>query len=165
MLIKAIDTKTVYGGKTDIQKLVLSDEKKSHFLYRVWGVIEGYLRGESKKHTRTDKDTGEVTNSTWVKFGGDFRALKEDGTEYEAAVCFLPPYVTGPIVQAIDNAGESEVNIQFAFDVFAVFDSNSATSYTYVCQPLKDAGAESKLAKMQAALPPMPKKALPAPKK
>lgn len=141
MLIKAISTRTVGFEKADVQKLVLADEKSSHFLYRIAGEADACVTGKSK-FKQTDQETGESVPSSWTKFSGEFIAMNSKNEQFESAIAFLPNYVAGPLAQAIT---EGQV-INFAFDIYAVYNKQSATSYEYVAQPLRSADGESRVA-------------------
>jgi hypothetical protein len=151
MLIKAISTRTVGFEKADVQKMVLADEKASHFLYRVVGEADACVTGNSK-FKRVDSETGEAVPSTWTKFSGEFMARNSKGEEYESAIAFLPNYVSGPLAAAISDGQV----VQFAFDIFAVYNKQSATSYEYVAQPLRSAGGESRVAARMEGLGQLP---------
>jgi hypothetical protein len=154
-LLKVISTKTVFGSKADIQKLVLADEKGNHLLYRVFGEITGFVIGDSK-FKRVDAETGEATISQWTKFAGDFCAINADGEVFDSAICFLPDYVGGPMVNSLREHGNN--SIVFGFDIYAKFNATSATSYEFIAVPLKNSNEPSATDKMRAALPPMPTK-------
>lgn len=151
MLIKTIDTKALGYSKADLQKLVLSDQKASHFIYRVAGEADAFVRGQSNKYKRVDSETGEATPSSWIKFSGEFIAMTKTD-QYESAIAFLPGYVSGPIANAIE---QGQV-VSFAFDVYVVYDEKSATSYQYVAQPLRSKEGENRVAQRLAELPPIP---------
>jgi len=153
MLCKVISTKSVFGNKADIQKLVLDNQKEPQFLYRVWGVMTGYVTGQSK-FTRTDPETGEVSNVEWTKFAGDFAAANNRGQLFESAICFIPDYVSGPLRQGLES--EQGTEVQFGFDIFAVYSEKSATSYEFVAQPLRDNSVENRLTAMANNMPALP---------
>lgn len=144
-LLKKISAKTVYGGKAEIQKLVLSDQKKNHPLYRVFGQATGFVSGSSRF---SDKDEPQ----SWNALAGDFEAINfENGEVFDAAICFLPNYVVTPIVEKLKSEGVESV--EFAFDVFAQFDEKAATSYIYLAQAVRAEGVESPVDRMRQALP------------
>lgn len=153
MLCKVISTKSVFGGKADIQELVLANKEEPQFLYRIVGEITGFVTGESK-FKRVDKETGEVTVQEWTKFAGDFVAINRNGREFEAVICFLPEYVGGPIRAAI--AAEPGNAVQIGFDIYATYSEQSATSYEFVAQPLRGDTEESKVQKMLSTMPALP---------
>lgn len=153
MLCKVINTKSVFGGKADIQKLVLEDQKEPQFLYRIIGEISGFVTGKSK-FTRTDTETGEVMDQLWTKFAGDFVAINRGGRQFESVICYLPDYIGGPLRNAIEH--EPGNAVQIGFDVFAMFSEKSATSYEFIAQPLRDQSAQEKVASMLAGMSPLP---------
>lgn len=165
MLIKVISTRTVYGDKAKVLKRVMENEKTEHFLYRIFGTIEGHQLGKGK-HKRVDKETGEAVDTYWTKFFGDFMAKNSDGETFEAATCFLPDYVSGQFVSKL--SGETDItNIDIAFDVFAVYSAQAATSYEYIAKPVRTTDEPSRVETMaERMLGTMPDaKALPKPKK
>jgi len=153
MLCKIINTKSVFGGKADIQKLVLDDQKEPQFLYRIIGEISGFVTGKSK-FQRTDTETGEVQDQEWTKFAGDFIAINRGGRQFESVICFLPDYIGGPIKSAIEH--EPGNAVQIGFDVFAMFSEKSATSYEFIAQPLRDQSAQEKVSSMLSGMPALP---------
>ncbi len=153
MLTKVISSKTVFGDKATILEAVMNNGKKDKFLYRVFGVIDGYSTGIGRQK-RENRETGELENTTWTKFSGDFRAIHGDTSEmFEASTAFLPEYVSGAFITTLNSNDEAE--IAFAFDIYAVWDQKNA-SYQYVAQRVKAAGEDDKVAAMATALPPMP---------
>lgn len=153
MLIKVISTRTVYGDKAELQRLVLSDEKGSHFIYRVFGEIQGYMQGQGR-HKRIDKETGEVHDTVWTKFSGDFMAISAAQEEFESATCFLPEYVAGPLMQALKDDRES--TIEMGFDIYVKYAKDSATSYEFIAQPMRREGEISKARAMATHMAPLP---------
>lgn len=153
MLCKVIDTKSVFGGKADIQELVLANKDEPQFLYRIVGAITGFVDGESK-FKRVDIDTGEVTQRKWTKFAGDFVAISRKNNQYEAVICFLPDYIGGPIKAGI--AAEPGNEIQIGFDVYAVYSEKSATSYEFIAQPMRSSDEPSRVEKMLENMPALP---------
>lgn len=153
-LLKTISTKTVYGDKEKILQAVMVDTKKEVLLYRVVGIIEGHTIGKGK-HKRVDRETGEAVDSFWTKFFGEFQAVNTDGEVFESAVCFLPDYVSGQFVTALE-ADAQTLGIEFAYDVYARYAKDSITSYEFIALPVRKKGEESKLKTMLTELPPMP---------
>ena len=146
-LLKKISTRTVFGGKTEVQKLVLEDQSANHFLYRVYGEARGYVSGSSKF---SDKDEP----SEWQAIAGDFEAVNADGEIFGGAICFLPNYVIGPIIERLKMEGVESV--QFGFDIFARYDEKAATSYIYLAEMLRRAGEESPIEKMREGFKALP---------
>lgn len=148
-LLKKISTRTVFGSKADVLKLIIDDEKNpvNRFLYRVYGQAKGYVSGTSRF---SDKDEP----SNWTALAGEFEAVNSNGEIFYAAICFLPAYVTGPIVEALKEDGNE--GIEFGFDIYAKFDATAATSYIYLCEPLRKEGEQSPLDKMRSGFKALP---------
>lgn len=158
MLCKTISTKTVFGDKEKILETVMKDKTREHFLYRVFGEIEASQTGMGR-HKRVDRETGEAKDTFWTKFFGEFYAVNSEKGEFEASTCFLPEYISGGYKEQL-SAGV--VGITFAFDVYAVYNKDSITSYEFVAQPVRTTGeAESAAMKMAAAMPALPTDAAP----
>lgn len=155
MLLKAISSKTVYGDREAVLKAVMRDDKKEHFLYRIFGTIEGMQIGKGK-HKRVNKETGDAEDTTWTKFFGNFFAVNADNETFEAASCFLPSYVNGQFESTLQGDAEGAIKIEFAYDVYARYAKESITSYEYIAQPVRRAGEDNPLAKMAAELAPLP---------
>lgn len=144
--------------KEHIQEAVIKDKENDHFLYRVIGTI-----GTTKayKSRQLDPDTKEALEG----FGllGMFEATGSDGTVLTGSTLYLPGYVTDAIVGAI-HAGDGEVNVRIAYDVYARYDKESITSYVFIVRSLiaPDTSALDDIKKLMGdvTLP-----ALPAPKK
>lgn len=146
MLIKVISTRTVFGDKAKVLKRVMENEKTEHFLYRIFGTIEGHQLGKGK-HKRVDKETGEAVDTYWTKFFGDFMAKNSDNETFEAATCFLPDYVSGQFVSKL--SGETDISaIDIAFDVFAVYAAQAATSYEYIAKAVRTTDEPSRVETM-----------------
>lgn len=151
MLIKQISTRTVFGEKADIQRLVLSDEHQSHFLYRLIGRAEGFMIGKGR-HQRVDKETGEAVDTFWTKFAGDFLAINARNEEFESAICFLPEYVSGPIANSLKDDPDAVADIKF--DIYARYNKQSPTSYEFVAQPIRTGQAAARA--LMVDLPALP---------
>lgn len=146
-LLKKISTRTVFGPKADVLKLVLDDQANNMFLYRVYGQARGYVSGTSRFSDR-DEPSG------WTALAGEFEAVNRDGEMFNAAICFLPQYVTGPMVEALKAEGND--GVEFGFDIFAKYDEKAATSYIYLAEPLRKAGDISPLETMRTGFKALP---------
>lgn len=161
MLLKVISNKTLGYDKPTVLKLVMTDETKEHFLYRVFGVIEGHQIGKGR-HKRVDKETGEAVDTTWTKFFGDFIALKTDGRQFEASTVFLPEYVSGQFVSHLTGSNGDDgaaLAIEFAYDIFARYNKDAATSYEYIAQAVRKEGEARKATAMASKFAALPKSA------
>lgn len=141
MLVKQISTKTVFGDKEKILETVMKDKNREHFLYRVFGVIEASQVGKGK-HKRVDKETGEAVDTYWTKFFGEFLAMNAEEQQFEASACFLPEYLSGGFNARIESG---LTDLTFAYDIFAVYNKDSITSYEFIAMPVKREGEVSKL--------------------
>lgn len=148
-LLKKLSTRTVFGSKADVLKLIVNDDKEptNRFMYRIFGQARGYVSGSSRFQ---DKDEP----SNWTALAGEFEAVNADGEVFMAAICFLPAYVTGPIVEALKQEGGGSV--EFGFDIYARYDSQAATSYIYLAEPLRKAGEKSPLDEMRTGFKALP---------
>lgn len=165
MLIKQISTKTVFGDKEKILETVMTDKTKEHFLYRTFGVIEGHSIGKGR-HKRVNRETGEAEDTSWTRFFGTFFAKNAAGQEFEAAATFLPEYVSGQFVTGLIGDGDVAA-IEFAYDIYAVYNKESITSYEFVAQAVRRSDEPDRMDAMkQAMLGSMPNaKQIAAPKK
>lgn len=145
-LLKKISTRTVFGAKADVQKLVLDDQNSNHLLYRVYGEARGFVSGSSKF---ADKDEA----SGWQALAGEFEAVNRNGEVFNAAICFLPAYVIGPIVEKLKD--DSDAIVTFGFDIYAKYDEKAATSYVYLAEPLRRKGETSPLDLMREGFKPL----------
>lgn len=165
MLTKVISNKTVFGDKEKVLETVMKDKSTEHFMYRVFGRIEGHEIGRGK-HMRVNTETGEAEATTWTKFFGEFYAKNADGGDFEGATCFLPNYVSGQFVTALSDGG---LGIEFGYDIYCIYDKASATSYGYLAQPIKGGEekerSEAMKNKFLTALPMPNAKQIAAPKK
>lgn len=149
MLTKVINNSALGFTKEVVLELVMSNKESEHFLYRVGGIIEGHEIGRSH-FKRVNKETGEAENQTWTRFFGEFVAATKDGKTYEAATCFLPSYVNGQFVTGLLEEGNAE--IEFGYDIFAVYSKQSATSYEFLAVPIKKADEPDRLENIKRIL-------------
>lgn len=152
MLIKTLSTKTVYGDKEAILKAVMSDTKKEHFLYRIFGEVQANQIGKGR-HKRVDRETGESVDTFWTKFFGEFFAVNSNKEEFEGATAFLPDYVSGQFSSQLESG---VTGITFAFDVYAVYNKDSITSYEFIAQAVRSGEEKSKVELMHEQMPALP---------
>lgn len=153
MLCKQISTKTVFGDKEKILETVMKDKNREHFLYRVFGVIEANQVGKGR-HKRIDKETGEAVDTFWTKFFGEFFAVNAEQAQYEASACFLPEYVSAGFSARLESG---LTDLTFAYDIFAVYNKDSITSYEFIAMPVKREGEVSKLQSLMSGdMPALP---------
>lgn len=149
-LVKRIDRNSLFGDKADVLKLVMSDEKETHFLYRVFGSCTGTVKGASK-FVRVAKG-GEEEVQSWQKLVGEFYAMTRDGHGFTAGQCFLPRDVEESIIAQFE---QGILTVEFAYDIFVRYDKQAATSYVFLAQPVMPAD-DSPAKKMMGNLPALP---------
>lgn len=116
--------------KPSIQEAVLADKKGDVFLMRVVGVA-------TSLQPYKDKESGET------RYGsrGQFEATGSDGQVMNGSVLYLPSYVQAGIEAAL--AMEDALGVRIAYDVYAKYDADSATSYTFTVRDLLGEGSAS----------------------
>lgn len=145
-LVRRIDRTTVVGDKTALLKKVLSDEHKTHLLYRVGGAAVGVVTGQSK--------FGE-----WVKLVGRFQAIRaEDGAVFRSGAAFLPSDVSQIIADRLARNDSEDGYVTFLYDIYARHDQSLATGYGYIAEPVRDPSKQDPLDELFNTA-----KALPAP--
>jgi len=146
---RRISPKEMGYDKEAILKLVLSDTDSEHAIYRVVGIATALKPYKDK----TDNGDGSV------KFGlmGQFEATGVDGEIKTGSALYLPGYVNDMVVAALSMDGNEAVRL--AFDIYAKYDKDAATSYVFVARDLLNAGANSvdEIKAEIASLPAMPK--------
>lgn len=144
--------------KPAIQSVVIADQTQSHHLARFVGTVT-----DIKPYKIRD---GENAGDTAYGLMGSFEGTSSDGTVLEGSVLYLPGYVNDAIV-SIMKADESISSVKIAFDVYAKYETSSATSYMFSVHDLlnttNEAVEEVKAAIKSLPMPPKPK-ALAAPK-
>ena len=132
-LAKKLSLKGLGWDKASILRTVLSDETSEHFLARFVGVASQPKPYKIKEGDRA----GEIA------FGlmGQFEGTNADGEVLTSAVCYLPEYATEMVLGAL-SSGEDVINVKIAFDIYAVYDQDAATSYVFSVRDLLNAGAQ-----------------------
>jgi hypothetical protein len=88
---------------------------------------------------------------TYCKFTGDFSAWNKDGKGYRAPAVFLPEPAQSLLATAVD-ADESGNGVEFAFDLVAVPNANSATGYSWEARPLMEMRVADPMAALLAKI-------------
>jgi hypothetical protein len=145
-LAKKLSIATLGLRKPDIQALVLADRNAEHFLARFVGVA-------TQPKPYKDPETGDM------KFGlmGQFEGTSREGVVLNSAVAYLPTYAMDMVLAALSLEDVQGVNI--AFDIYAIYDEDSATSYTFNVRDLLNQGAHGvdEVKAQIASLPAAPK--------
>lgn len=166
-LLRKISARTVFGSKADIQTLVLVERNTRQPLFRVVGIANGMRTGSTedvkdenagpdvKSKPRTiDAATGKPMRD-WTALLGGFEAQKLDkdgtptGEKFRSGVCFLPNYVVDSVTGQLTS---DVLSVKFAFDIYAMFDEQSATSYTYEAVSLIEPAEDDQLALLSKQL-------------
>lgn len=156
---RKLSVKELGFDKGSILKIVLANDSENHFLARFVGVVTGLKPYKIKEGERA----GELA------FGlmGQFEGSNADGESKDGSVLYLPGYVNDAIV-SIFQADESVTSVRIAYDVYAKFDEDAATSYVFTVNDLLNVGSQSvDEVKAEIKALPMPGKtpALEAPKR
>jgi hypothetical protein len=157
-LVRRIDRNSVVGDKATVLKMALSDEKQTHFVYRVGGVCIGTVKGITR---HAEKE------SEWIKLVGRFQAINYNGDIFRSGAAFLPSDLANLVADRLDHADSEQVT--FLFDVFVRYDSSLATSYGFIVEPVRKPEEtdplDSLFSEAKALPAPEAQKALEAPKK
>lgn len=156
---RKLSVKELGFDKETVLKLVLSDTSKKHFLVRFVGVATGLKPYKIKE----GENAGQTAYGLMGTFEGDTGEVAKAGT-----VLYLPGYAQDMVANAL-SIGE-DVQVRIAFDVYAKYDKDAATSYVFTVHDLlnnKDANVEAVKEQVKGlALPPRTAlAALEAPKK
>lgn len=134
-LTKKLSTAKIVG-KVNIRKL--PEDGTVVNLYTVIGLAVGTKSGTS--------DFGD-----WTGLVGQFEAVNlETGERFASANLFLPDVAQGLIEAQLANAENHQV--QFAFVIGAMADSNSPVGYSYTAQPILHPDAKDPLADLRASV-------------
>jgi hypothetical protein len=149
---RRLSVKELGFDKASILKLVLANELEQHFLARFVGQATGIRPYKIKEGDRA----GEIA------FGllGMFEGTNSDGEVKGGSVLYLPGYVNDMIV-AVLQSSEDVASVRIAFDVYAKYDADAATSYVFTANDLLNTGSVSvdEIKESIKALP-MPSKTL-----
>ena len=134
-LTKKLSTAKIVG-KINVRKL--PEDGTIQNLYTVIGMAVGTKSGTS--------DFGD-----WTGLVGQFEATNlETGERFASANLFLPDVAQGLIEAQLANAENHQV--QFAFVIGAMADSNSPVGYSYTAQPILPPDAKDPLADLRASV-------------
>lgn len=120
--------------KASILEKVIANREAPHFLARFVGVVTGVKPYKIKEGDRA----GEVA------FGlmGNFEGSNADGESKDGSVLYLPGYVNDMIVGIMQSADEI-ISVRIAFDVYAKYDADAATSYVFTVNDLLNEGSQT----------------------
>jgi hypothetical protein len=155
-LVRKISAKTMGWSKEIIQEQVILKKNDAILLYRVVGIATSTRSGKSKFDDRDEAQD-------WLALLGNFEGTSSlTGEVFRAGVCFMPNYVCDLVAGQLDS-GDEHASVRFAYDIYAKWDKQSATSYVFFAEPLMEPPADDPLKSLSAAMPAM--KGLPTPEK
>lgn len=131
---RKLSVKEMGFDKATILKAVLADENAKHFLARFVGVVTGVRPYKIK----------EGDNAGQIAYGlqGQFEGSDINGETKDGSVLYLPGYVNDAITSIF--AADPEVSaVRIAFDVYAAFDADAATSYVFTVHDLLNTGSQT----------------------
>ena len=150
---RKLSVKEMGFDKGSILELVIADKTANHHLARFMGVVTGLKPYKIKE--------GERAGELAYGLQGQFKGISKSGEEKDGSVLYLPGYVNDAIV-SIFAADDSVQSVKIAFDVYAHFDAEAATSYVFTCNDLLNTGSESVAEVMdEVKALPMPSAAVP----
>jgi len=134
-MAKRLSVKELGWDKPTLQAAVLANKGSRVFLARFVGLATA-LRPYRIK-AEGDKQ-GEIAYG----LVGQFEGTSANGEVKPGAVLYLPAYVQD-MIAAVLQSNPDVSGVQVAYDVYAVYDDGSATSYTFEVFDLLNTGAES----------------------
>lgn len=125
-LVKKLTVKNILGRKPSA---ALLGDKDSYDVMTVYGTASKCERGES--------DMGDGTTSEWVRFKGNFAAIRShDGVEYRSGTMFLPDVAADLLAPIVEGLPEGSDAVNFGFLVTMVKDAETTIGYQYTAEPL-----------------------------
>ncbi len=92
-------------------------------------------------------------------FRGDVTAVNENGEEFRSGVCYLPSPIDEMLysqVKAIEEAGDKNAAVEYAFDIFVAPSDKSPVGYSYEMVPLISVEQSDPMKALMGAMPPLP---------
>lgn len=158
------------GGKLSVRDFVeqeqimaacLSNKSEDHFICRITGIASG-LRAYQNKYKRDENDSDKLFGLT-----GEFRSTGWNGETKDGNVLYLPANAHAAVEAKLTM--DDVEGVRIGFDVYARYNEQSATKYTYVVRDVLEAEnptlAEIEKQLESVPLPTSSMKALSAPKK
>lgn len=130
-IAKKLSVSGLGWNKENILTLVMADKSSEHFLARFMGTAT-----QPKPYRIKEGDRNGETGFGLI---GQFQGVNgQTGEEITSAVCYLPEYATEMVLGALGSADDI-VSVNIAFDIYARFDTKSATSYVFEVRDLLNA--------------------------
>ena len=129
-LLKKLTVKGILGAKLD-SVIPIEDLKKQRTV-KVCRII-----GRANKAKPDSSKLGD-----FIRFGGEFLGINLlSGEIYAAGAAILPGIAESAVYGAMgqmNDKGQSESTVEFAFEIGAKYDETAATKYVYTVIPLTD---------------------------
>lgn len=148
-ILKKITVKTC-EAKPDIEALLAY--KKEHGENAVMPVLAIY-------GIASDYKAGQTDAGAFVKFFGQFKAVRPDGKQYISGACILPGAASDLVYGALKGLNDTGT-VEFAFRIGVKWDKDAATKYVYVVEQLVNPKEADPLTALESRLG---AQALPAP--
>jgi len=127
-LLKKLTVKGIMGQKVDVH-LDEIKSKKSMALCRIIG-----------RANKAKPDSSKLGD--FIRFGGEFLGVNLlTGEIFASGAAILPGIAESAVYGAIgtlNDKGQSETTVEFAFEISAKYDESAATKYVYAVRPLTD---------------------------
>lgn len=141
-LLKKLTVKNILGRKPSA---ALLGDKDTFDVMTVYGTANKCERGES--------DMGDGTTSEWVRFKGNFAAIRvSDGVEYRSGTMFLPDVAADLLAPIVEGLPEGAEAVNFGFLVTMVKDAETTIGYQYTAEPLTKPAEHDPLDAIRAQL-------------
>lgn len=157
---RKISVKELGWDKASILQTVLANTDEKHPLARFMGVASGVKPYKIKEGERA----GEVAYGLMGQFEGENLIT---GEALQGSVLYLPGYVNDMVVAALTSS-DDVASVRIAFDIYAAYDKDTATSYVFTANDLLNTrltGVDEVKEALKALPKPAAVAALPAPKK
>jgi len=124
-LVKKLTVKNVLGRKPSA---ALLGANETFDVMTVYGAATSIERGQS--------DMGDGTVSPWIRFKGNFAAIRvNDGTEFRSGTMFLPDVAADLLAPIVETLPEGSEAVNFGFLV-TMKKADTTIGYEYTAEPL-----------------------------
>lgn len=125
-LVKKITVKNVLGRKPSA---ALLGDKDTVDVMTVYGSASKCERGSS--------DMGDGNTSDWIRFKGNFAAIRiSDGVEFRSGTMFLPDVASDLLAPIVEGLPDDSEAVNFGFLVTMKKDADTTIGYQYTAEPL-----------------------------
>lgn len=129
-LLKKLTVKGILGGKLD--SVIPLDDIKKQKTVKVCRIV-----GRANKAKPDSSKLGD-----FVRFGGEFLGINLlTGEMFASGAAILPGIAESAVYGAmggLNDKGQSDATVEFAFEVGAKYDETAATKYVYTVTPLTE---------------------------